>query len=414
MTIYRRRLTSSFLAIERSLTRRRAVLLGGASAAALVDADDLAAVEASMLLDLDDLPEAGKALARETRELGEFLVELARRTPDESKMTYLHDELEDAFRSGHDTVVLFTQYTDTLDYLRDQLLPWYGAKIACYSGRGGERWNSATRAWVPATKAEVKTLFREGQEVKILIGTDALSEGLNLQTCGRLFNYDMPWNFMRVEQRIGRVDRIGGKPVVEVSNYFYQGTVEEQIYSGIRRDYDWFTDIVGPAQPVLSQMEAILENVAMTEPGERRQALVADRVVEIRQAIEAAKARAVSLADFGRSPLPGADDEPAIDLAGLERVLLGASATRDRFTPHPAIPGAYLLAVGGAKQPVTFRRPVLDRHAPDVRLLTYGTEELDMLLREIGVVAPSGDAFDCRGVKVRSLRQLETVLGMGG
>ena len=45
-----------------------------------------------------------------------------------------------------------------------------------------------------------------------MLGTDSMSEGLNLQTCARVINYDLPWNFMRVEQRIGRVDRIGGQP----------------------------------------------------------------------------------------------------------------------------------------------------------------------------------------------------------
>src|SRR6266508_6333306 len=74
------------------------------------------------------------------------------------------------------------------------------------------------------TKQQVKTLFREGKDAKILLGTDSLSEGLNLQTCGKLINYDMPWNFMRVEQRIGRIERIGGKSLVQISNYFYKDT----------------------------------------------------------------------------------------------------------------------------------------------------------------------------------------------
>jgi len=71
---------------------------------------------------------------------------------------------------------------------------------------------------VGVSKKETKNLFREGEDIRILVGTDSLSEGLNLQTCGRLVNFDMPWNFMRVEQRIGRVDRIGGQPVVEATN----------------------------------------------------------------------------------------------------------------------------------------------------------------------------------------------------
>ena len=64
-----------------------------------------------------------------------------------------------------------------------------------------------------------------------MVGTDSMSEGLNLQTCARVVNFDLPWNFMRVEQRIGRVDRIGGRPSVEVTNLFYADTVEEDIYS---------------------------------------------------------------------------------------------------------------------------------------------------------------------------------------
>jgi Helicase conserved C-terminal domain len=383
MTVYRRRLTSSFLAIERSLRRRREVLLGAASAQALLDPDDLAALEASTLFEFDDLPGVGKGVAEEARELGNFLAELAKRPPDESKMTYLHNELEEAFRSGHETAIVFTQYTDTMDYLRRQLIPWYGSKVVCYSGKGGERYDPTRNTWTSLTKTEVKNLFREGHEVKILIGTDSLSEGLNLQTCGKLINYDMPWNFMRVEQRIGRVDRINGKPIVEVSNYFYSGTVEEQIYSGIRRDYDWFQDVVGPAQPVLGQVESILEDVAMTAPGDRRDSLVQDKILAIRESIEQAKARAVSLQDIGRTPEPSALDRPAIDLPGLERVLLGVAASAKLFTPHESIAGAYWLRLLGTSRPVTFRRAVLDAAAPTVRLLTYGAAEMNELLRTL-------------------------------
>jgi len=68
---------------------------------------------------------------------------------------------------------------------------------------------------------------------------------------------------MRVEQRIGRVDRIGGQPTVDVSNYFYSDTVEEQVYKGIPEDFDWFVDIVGGAQPVLATIENAMSAAAM-------------------------------------------------------------------------------------------------------------------------------------------------------
>ena len=54
--------------------------------------------------------------------------------------------------------------------------------------------------------------------------------------------------------------------MVDVSNYFYDGTVEEQIYRGIGEDVDWFEDVVGPAQPVLDEIEHAIEDVAMTTP----------------------------------------------------------------------------------------------------------------------------------------------------
>ena len=414
MTVYRRRLTSSFQAIELSLRRRREVLLGRASAESLLDPDDLAALEYSTLLDVDDLPAAQQNFAAEAEELADFLAELAKRPPDESKMTYLHGELDDAFTGGHDTAVVFTQYTDTMDYVRSQLLPWYGTRVVCYSGRGGERWDPDTDAWRRLPKAEVKRLFREGREVKILIGTDSLSEGLNLQTCGKLVNYDMPWNFMRVEQRIGRVDRIGGRPTVDVSNYFYKGTVEEQIYQGISEDFDWFTDVVGPAQPVLGQVEQAIEGVAMHTPGPERDRYLAARVDDIRKAVDEAKARAVTLDDVGQPPRIGEGIEPAVDLSGLERVLLSATTTSGFFHPHPVISGAYIIEVAGTKTAVTFRRRVLDEHAPDVRLLTYGPDSLlDRLLAAAGVVRRRTTDFHLGGAPVHHLDELEALLGDG-
>jgi hypothetical protein len=73
---------------------------------------------------------------------------------------------------------------------------------------GRERWAQSTKDLASALDKSadwVTYIQREGGEVKILLGTDALSEGLNLQTCGKLINYDLPWNFMRVEQRIVKV-----------------------------------------------------------------------------------------------------------------------------------------------------------------------------------------------------------------
>ena len=126
----------------------------------------------------------------------------------------------------------------------------------------------------------------------------------------------------RVEQRIGRVDRIGGRPEVSIRNYFYVVTVEEQIYTGIADDVDWFEDIVGPAQPVLGQVEDVIEHIAMLMPDAERDKAVVEEIAKIRASIEEAKARSVSMDDIGLAPDQDSKSilHPTIDLAGLEQI----------------------------------------------------------------------------------------------
>ena len=147
----------------------------------------------------------------------------------------------------------------------------------------------------------------------------------------------------------------------------------------------------------------------MRSPGADRDAMVANSVQAIRAAIEEAKARSVTLSDLGG--VPGISDArlPAIDLPGLERVLLSAHATAQFFRPHPLVAGAYFLDLPSTKAPVTFRRAVLDEHAPDIALLTYGMPLLEELFHRAGVAAsepPRGDS----GEPVHSLEELEQLI----
>ena len=96
----------------------------------------------------------------------------------DSKTQQLDCDIKHALLT-RDTVVVFTQYTDTMAFLRDQLAQKY-SPIACYSGRVGEIWNPDTQVWEGVSKSRLKVMFREGRDIKILIGTDSMSEGLNL------------------------------------------------------------------------------------------------------------------------------------------------------------------------------------------------------------------------------------------
>jgi superfamily II DNA/RNA helicase len=101
---------------------------------------------------------------------------------------------------------VFTGYTGTLEDLRDALVTQYGETLGCYSREGGQI--RVDGEWKSATRDVITERLRLGQ-LKVLVCTDAASEGPNLQAAGALINYDLPWNPSKIEQRMGRMDRIG-------------------------------------------------------------------------------------------------------------------------------------------------------------------------------------------------------------
>src|SRR3546814_13421875 len=121
--------------------------------------------------------------------------------------------------------MVFSQVTDTMDALRRELARDDDLRIRCFSGRGGEV-QANDGSWRAVSRDEVKRRFRAA-EADLLLCTDAAAEGLNFQFCGALINYDSPWNPMRVEQRIGRIDRLGQRLVrIRIVDLHYDGTVE--------------------------------------------------------------------------------------------------------------------------------------------------------------------------------------------
>ncbi|WP_423463366.1 DEAD/DEAH box helicase [Promicromonospora sp. MS192] len=403
MTVYRRRLTSSFAAITKSLQRRLDVLEHHKSLDALFTDDDRREIE-DTLLDPETFDESAERLVDEIGELRNFVHELEQITAEDTKASRLIDDVRKSVLEGYSSVVVFTQYFDTLEYVRERLLAAGIVKIGCYSGAGGEVWDAATGTWDQKTKAEIKTAFRAG-ELEALIGTDSMSEGLNLQTSGRLINYDMPWNLMRVEQRIGRVDRIGASyEEIKVSNYFYADTVEEQVYKGIKEDYGDFTNIVGEASPVLATVEMQIEQLALGE-GSRGEVNAAVR--QIKDETTALQERAVKSGDLGAPADEDVQEPPQLSghvvLRDLERVLTTNRLTAGLFEPT-TVDGVYRLELprkaanhslaadtgrasvdeysrdGWETRHITFDRGVADAAASDVVLLTYGAPELEAIL----------------------------------
>lgn len=126
--------------------------------------------------------------------------------------------------------IIFSQYFDSVSWLAQQLMEdLEGERIAIYAGSGKSGiWHNGR--FTAVAREDVKLQVRRG-ELRLLLGTDAASEGLNLQRLGTLINLDLPWNPTRLEQRKGRIQRIGQiSDMVSVYNMRYLGSVEDRVH----------------------------------------------------------------------------------------------------------------------------------------------------------------------------------------
>lgn len=127
--------------------------------------------------------------------------------------------------------VVFTRFFDTLTDIALRLVRADRAmRLGWYSGPACRYWDAAAGDWIDTSREDVNRRFLRA-DIDVLLCTDAASEGLNLQTANLLINYDLPWNPMKVEQRIGRIDRIGQRhDEIQVLNLCYPDSVEQFVY----------------------------------------------------------------------------------------------------------------------------------------------------------------------------------------
>ncbi len=354
MTVYRRRFASSFAALRATLERRRDAALHGALAASALDEDAPDDETLDEVPDADDLAAlAARALAFEERgEIERLLERIGALAPD-SKLARLTDTLDELARDGYRQVMVmvFTQYTDTMDFLRRVLREREGARVLCFSGRGGEV-PAAGRpdAWRVIDREQVKRRFRDG-EADLLLCTDAASEGLNFQFCGALVNYDMPWNPMRVEQRIGRIDRVGQRhAAIRVVNLHYEGTVETAVYRALRRRIGLFEQVVGRLQPILAEMPRAIGDAVLAgrEAADLRN--VADGF-EQRAAAEAQSGFDIDAALDADLAMPERPPSP-VTLDDLDRVITDPGLMPPGAEVRPMRTREYSLQAPGMPRPV--------------------------------------------------------------
>jgi superfamily II DNA or RNA helicase len=313
LTVYRRRLTSSWAAIAATLRRR----LEGEYLRLeedTLDEVDVAGIEGeesdegTFVDDKQAVPLSEQDLAELTAYLRQLEV------VGDSKFEQLRTDLDKARGSGQ-AVIVFTGFTDTLDHLRDRLHPAYRSHLATYTGDGGRMWTDEG-GWQNVAKADLIEALRSGR-VSVILATDAASEGLNLQVASYLINFDLPWNPMRVEQRIGRIDRIGqARPIVTVRNYVIPDTVEEAVYGALARRIDIFSGLLGRLQPILGATEAAFEGIFRAPRSERKHAR--DHAIsELMAKVDSLERSGIDL-DPEDDPMPDAPSSaPAVDLGQL-------------------------------------------------------------------------------------------------
>jgi SNF2 family DNA or RNA helicase len=276
LTILQRRLASSPEAIYQSLRRRRERLEGrlrelevlqrGGHVAPSIIASTVPALDSEDVEDLDEAPDNEVEAAEEqildqataARSIAELRIEIetlkglegnalaVRRSGNDTKWrelasllgeifstcsadphaaepvaTYGAGEIPPPTPSPNQKLVIFTEHRDTLNYLEQRITTLLGRKdavVIIHGGVGREE------------RLVVQESFRHNPEVRVLLATDAAGEGINLQRAHLMVNYDLPWNPNRLEQRFGRIHRIGQTEVCHLWNLVADDTREGDVY----------------------------------------------------------------------------------------------------------------------------------------------------------------------------------------
>lgn len=253
LTILQRRLASSPEAIYQSLRRRRERLQKWLREEELRKRGQTVEIEFGLVIDLEDLEDDLEEASGEERERAEDEVAdqaTAARTIAElqteiAELTKLEKLALEVRRSGKDRkweelskllqgeaemfdagghrrkLVIFTEHRDTLNYLAERIQTLLGrteAVVTIHGGMGREERKKSEEA------------FKQDITVQVLIATDAAGEGINLQRAHLMVNYDLPWNPNRLEQRFGRIHRIGQTEVCHLWNLAATETREGDVY----------------------------------------------------------------------------------------------------------------------------------------------------------------------------------------
>lgn len=411
MVLLQKRMVSSIAAIRRSLERRLIAL----------EHPEAAVLTASELRELKEREDDEEALTDARREQLQHkleearmklstaqhqaeirhvrqLVELARGITVDSKARELRAFVEGVLKEAPDEkILIFTEYTDTLDYLRDEVLAGFGPIAQIHGSMNMD------------DRLQQEEYFQQ-RDVHLMVATDAAGEGLNLQFCHLMVNYELPWNPNRIEQRIGRLHRYGQERDVRVYNIQVVNTREGYILSRLLQKLRTIEQQLGGYAPNILGLTAPTEAVNLS----RLSDLIINAIAEdtepeitadhIEQAIEARremseriesdlflplrqfdKGKTDRLIERSRELTPSNDDIEAFVRRFFERNKGRVENTRQTNVVRLRTPGRLLdgRTVLNEYPEVTFNRDTAFMHkARSVQFVAFGHPLLAAITRD--------------------------------
>lgn len=254
-------------------------------------------------------------------------------------LSILQDKMDHPINEGNKKVIIFTAFADTADYLYEHVSKYakstYGLDTAMVSGTvdgkttvkglAGDL-NTILTCFSPISKDKHLLMPNDNTSIDVLIATDCISEGQNLQDCDYLINYDIHWNPVRIIQRFGRVDRIGSKnSVIQLVNFWPDVTLDE--YIDLKAKVETRMKIVNMTA---TGDDNILSNEEKTDLEYRKNQLqrLRDEVVDIEEMTTGISIMDLGLNEFRLDLIEYAKQHPDIDKTpfGLHAV---AAATED-------------------------------------------------------------------------------------
>ncbi|MDF9745027.1 DEAD/DEAH box helicase [Natrinema salsiterrestre] len=293
MVIYQKRLVSSVHAIRKSLENRMRAIQNDGIAEELPD--DVQELIPRYSTEPETLTEAERSRVEEALETVTItlnrsqmqeeldrvkqLWQQAKNIETDSKAQLLRQFVDRILREDPDEkILIFTEYTDTLEYLRDQVFPEHDI-AQVYGDLDQER--------------RRREMEKFEEEANLMLATDAAQEGLNLQFAHIMVNYDLPWNPIRIDQRMGRLHRYGQEHTVEIRNLFFKDTRESEILNllvektnQIESDLGMRSDVMGRVLEDVDLDETIMSAIAEGRPTDKVVADIESTIEERKDALQ--------------------------------------------------------------------------------------------------------------------------------